>query len=165
MEEINGEPSEQIGILATKAGHLLESICGFGTVLDKQTRGSELIKSPSNSTKALNDVKKEGDKESRVKALSVQLMKKQGELELTLAKLKKAEDTAKEKERINEELEENVNKLTRRLQTSPLTPYALTVRKYLDPSAPSHECVCIICGDTCKAQSTPSVGDSPEVLM
>jgi hypothetical protein len=89
--------------------------------------------------------------------------KRWGEQELLSARLRKAEEEGRDKDQKLEELEERVAKLTRRLQTSPLVPYATVERKYFSKTIAPHECKCVYCGENVQPRAGTSSSDSPEV--
>jgi len=106
---------------------------------------------------------KESELEEKVTTLENRVLKQANQLETTKASLKKAEEESKEKSKTLEDLETKVSKLSRRLQTSPTVPYALTLKRHFLQSTTPHDCMCIVCGEKMRNHVSSPSCESPEV--
>ena len=88
--------------------------------------------------------------EDRFKSLELKLANANAELDFLKVRLKEAEDDNKQKAKTIEETNEEFEKLSRRLDSCPWTPYALIQKHQFNEVIGTHTCQCIICGEEIK---------------
>lgn len=131
-------------------GQLLER---FEKLTNLKVTGKEVAKEGTGSHEIVE----------KTKALEAKAAKQLGELELLKANLAKGEEEGKKKDTKIEELGEKLEKLSRRLQTSHLIPYASIEKAYFSKVIGPHDCTCVICNESMKPRVSSSSGDSPDV--
>lgn len=135
------EVSESIQVQCQLATHLLE-------LMENSNKGS------------LMNVTQHEDKGRSVES---KLLSANMELETLKSQLKDLERDNKQKSKLLEANEEKLERLSKRLASSPWTPYALTQMHHFDKQSGPHDCQCIICGGQMKTRE--SLGNSPEVFL
>ena len=143
-----------------KKGEAMKDIANppSGHVIDLTKRVVELFERVDEQMKRSKCTERMGDQGGDV-------ARKCGEAELLCTRLRKAEEEGREKDQKLEELEERVGKLTRRLQTTPLVPYAIFEQKHFGKTVLPHECKCVYCGENVQPRVNSSSSDSPEVAL
>jgi predicted nuclease with TOPRIM domain len=128
-------------------------------------RFEKLTKLKGTSKEVAKDVAGSHEIAEKMKALEAKAGKQLGELELLKANLAKEEEERKKKDTKIEDFKEKLEKLSRRLQTSNIIPYASIEKAHFSKIIGPHDCTCVICNENMKPRVSSSSGDSPDVNL